>query len=70
MLVRNERGYVEDVVAGSALVLIGIMLLIDRLGNLILRYTPRLQQVQQWWPLMLIITGVTVLIAERARRRS
>ncbi len=70
MLVRNERGYVEDVVAGSALILIGIMLLIDRLGTFILRYTPRLQQLQQWWPLMLVITGVVLLISERARRRS
>ncbi len=70
MLVRNERGYVEDVVAGSALILVGIMLMVDRLGSFILRYTPRLQQVQQWWPLVLIITGVALLISERARRRS
>jgi uncharacterized membrane protein YwaF len=70
MLVRNERGYVEDMVAGSSLILVGIMLLVDRLGNLILRYTPRLQQVQQWWPLVLIVTGVALLISERARRRS
>ncbi len=70
MLVRNERGYVEDIVAGSSLILIGIMLMIDRLGNLIIRYTPRLQQVQQWWPLVLIVTGVALLISERVRRRS
>jgi cytochrome c-type biogenesis protein CcmH/NrfF len=46
------------------------MLMIDRLGNFIIRYTPRLQQVQQWWPLVLIVTGVALLISERARRRS
>ncbi len=72
MLVRNEPGYVEDAVAGSALILIGIMLLVDRVADFIVRYTPRLQPVQQWWPLLLVGLGAVLLVTERrrARRRS
>jgi uncharacterized membrane protein YwaF len=69
MQLRDDRGYVQDMVAGSALILVGIVLLIDRLGDFILRYTPRLQQVQQWWPLALIVLGAALLVSERLRVR-
>ena len=67
MQLHNERGYAQDMVAGSALILVGIMLLIDRVGDFVIRYTPRLQQVQQWWPLLLIVLGIGLLVADRFR---
>ncbi len=66
---RDGRGYAQDVVAGSALILVGIVLLIDRVGALIMRYTPGLQQLQQWWPVLLIGVGVALLVSERVRAR-
>ncbi len=70
MQLRDERGYVQDVVAGSALIVAGIMLLIDRVTAFVIRYTPTLQQVQQWWPVLLIFVGVAMLVSERVRVRN
>ncbi len=70
MQLRDERGYVQDMVAGSALILVGVMLLIDRLGQFVLTYMPRLQTVQQWWPLLLIVLGTGLLVSERLRSRA
>lgn len=70
MQLLDERGYAEDVVAGSALILVGLVLLVDRLGTFVLRFTPRLQEVQQWWPVLLIGLGAGLLVCDRLRSRA
>ena len=70
MQLRDDRGYVQDMVAGSALIVVGIVLLIDRVTDFIILYTPQLQTVQRWWPLVLIGVGVALLVSERLRARA
>ncbi len=52
----------KDTAAGAALVLIGFVFLLDRLTGVVIRYTPRLQELQQWWPLLLIGSGIVLLL--------
>ncbi len=59
----------DDTAAGAALVLIGFVFLLDRLSGVVIRYTPGLQQVQQWWPLLLIGSGIVMLLWHSLRGR-
>ncbi len=58
---RDHRAQ-RDTAAGAALVLIGFVFLLDRLTAAVIRYTPRLQELQQWWPLLLIGSGIGMLL--------
>ena len=67
MYPRNHMAKTQDVVAGVALILIGSIGFIARLGFLDFDQLPK--NVQYGWPLLLIAVGVVLLLAQIASDR-
>ncbi len=65
---RDHRA--NETATGAALVLIGFVFLLDRLSALVIRYVPRLEEVQQWWPVLLIGSGLVLLLWCQFRQRN
>jgi hypothetical protein len=53
-----------DVVAGTTLIIVGLVGLLVRLGVLNLTHAPQWMAFEQWWPLLLIIVGLVVWLAD------
>jgi hypothetical protein len=53
-----------DVAAGTTLIIVGLMGLLVRLGVLNLNHVPQWTAFEQWWPLLLIIVGLVVWMAD------
>ncbi|MGZ4788235.1 MAG: LiaF transmembrane domain-containing protein [Terriglobales bacterium] len=53
-----------DVIAGTILVMLGFAGLLVRLGVLDFSSLPQWTAIEHWWPLLLIIVGLVVWLAE------
>lgn len=55
---------ITDVVAGTTLISIGVVGLLVRLGFLDFSQVPQWLAFEHWWPLLLIIVGLLVWLAD------
>jgi len=53
-----------DVVAGITLIILGFAGALVRLGVLDFSHVPQWGAIEQWWPLLLIIVGLVVWLAD------
>lgn len=53
-----------DVTAGTILVMLGFAGLLVRLGVLDFSHVPQWTAIEHWWPLLLIIVGLTSWLTE------
>jgi hypothetical protein len=60
----TQNAAVTDVVAGTILISVGLVGLLVRLGVLNLTHAPQWSAMEQWWPLLLIIVGLVVWLAD------
>jgi hypothetical protein len=65
---RPKQTHNADAIAGAALITLGAIALIVRLGLFTFTIVP--VEVLQWWPLLLIVLGVGLWAHEQDRRRS
>lgn len=66
MNTRPKQAHDSDAIAGTALITIGTLGLIARLGLLTIKTIPA--DVLQWWPLLLIVLGVGLWAFEQESR--
>ena len=60
----TQNAMFTDVVAGTILISVGLVGLLVRLGVLNLNYVPQWTAFEHWWPLLLIIVGLVVWLAD------
>lgn len=61
----NLQSRTSDAVAGMIIATLGTLMLLSRMDILSIRVTlPGAQQWMMWWPLLLILCGVVMLMAE------
>jgi len=65
---RPKQTHDADAIAGAALITIGALALIVRLGLFTINILPL--EVLQWWPLLLIVIGVGLWAHEQEQRES
>jgi hypothetical protein len=63
---RRKETHNADAIAGAALITIGAIALIVRLGLFTINSLPL--EVLQWWPLLLIVIGVGLWAHEQEQR--
>lgn len=63
---RSKQAHDSDAIAGAALVTIGTIALIARLG--LLTFQTISAELLQWWPLLLIVLGVGLWAFEQESR--
>lgn len=61
----NLQSRASDAVAGMIIATLGTLMLLSRMDILSIRVTlPAAQQWMMWWPLLLILCGIVMLVAE------
>ena len=55
---------ITDIIAGTTLIILGFAGALVRLGLLDISRLPQWSAIEQWWPLLLIIVGLVVWLAD------
>jgi len=64
MSARKIKSAIADILAGTTLIIVGLAGALVRLGVLDFSHVPQWTAIEHWWPLLLIIVGLIVWLAD------